>query len=55
MGVTAGVASGAVATESVSSFPAAFGSVPSHPAFPESRSEHLLPSGMAFPQLLAAK
>lgn len=54
-GVAAGMASGALAAESVNSFPAAFGSVPFHPAFPESCFEHLLPSGIVFPQLLAAK
>lgn len=55
MGVAAGVASGVLATESVKSFPAAFSSVPFPQAFPESCLEHLLPSGMAFLQLLAAK
>lgn len=56
MEVAAGVASGALAIGSVKPFPAAFGSVPFHPAFPGSCTQkRLLPAGTVFPQLLAAK
>lgn len=51
MGVAAGVASGALATGSVKSFPAAFGSVPFHPAFPESCSETSATSRNSLPSV----